>query len=71
MKLNNYSTYIKKDWKNNKGRFVNTQRDPNKFILPMDDISIQLMKYFIKINKLVEKEYENIHNYNYYNAELK
>ena len=71
MKLNNYSTYIKKDWKNNKGRFVNTQSDPTKFILPMDDISIQLMKYFIKINKIVEKEYEKIHNYNYYNAELK
>ena len=29
------------------------------------------MKYFVKINKIVDKEYENIHNYNYYNAELR
>ena len=71
MKLNNYPTYSKKDWKNNKGRFVNTQSDPNKFILPMDDINIQLMKYFTKINKVVDREYENIHNYKYFNAELK
>lgn len=71
MKLNNYSTYTKKDWKNNKGRFVNKQSDPNRFILPIDDTNIQLMKYFVKINKIVDKEYENIHNYNYYNAELR
>jgi hypothetical protein len=71
MKLNNYSTYSDKDWKNNKGRFVNMQNDPNKFILPMDDTNIQLMKYFAKINKVVDKEYKNIHNYKYFNAELK
>lgn len=71
MKLNNYPTYSKKDWKNNKGRFVNTQSDPNKFILPMDDTNIQLMNYYAKINKVVDKEYENIHNYKYFNAELK
>jgi len=71
MKLNNYPTYSKKDWKNNKGRFVNMQNDPNKFILPMDDVNIQLMKYFAKINKVVDKEYEKIHNYKYFNAELK
>lgn len=71
MKLNNYPTYSKKDWKNNKGRFVNTQSDPNKFILPMDDINIQLMTYFTKINKVVDREYTNIHNYKYFNAELK
>jgi hypothetical protein len=71
MKLNNYPTYSKKDWKNNKGRFVNMQNDPNKFILPMDDVNIQLIKYFVKINKVVDKEYEHIHNYKYFNAELK
>ena len=71
MKLNNYPTYSKKDWKNNKGRFVNMQSDPNKFILPMGDTNIQLMKYFAKINKVVDKEYENIHNYKYFNAEFK
>lgn len=71
MRLNNYSTYTKKDWRNNKGRFVNTQSDPNKFILPIDDVSIQLMKYSIKINKIVDKEYVKIHNYKYFNAELK
>jgi hypothetical protein len=71
MKLNNYSTYLKKDWKNNKGRFVNSQDEPDKFILPMDDVSIQLIKYFGKIKKVVNKEYENIHNYKYHNAVLK
>lgn len=71
MKLNNYSTYLKKDWKNNKGRFVNSQDEPDKFILPMDDISIQLITYFSKIKKVVNKEYENIHNYKYHNAVLK
>jgi hypothetical protein len=71
MKLNNYSTYSEKNWKSNKGRFVNTQKDPNKFILPMDDTSIQLLKYFVKINKVVDKEYEHIHNYKYHNATLK
>ena len=71
MKLNNYSTYLKKDWKNNKGRFVNSQDEPGKFILPMDDVSIQLIKYFSKIKKVVNKEYENIHNYKYHNAILK
>tara|TARA_Y100000022_G_C13039127_1_gene279165 strand:- start:243 stop:458 length:216 start_codon:yes stop_codon:yes gene_type:complete len=71
MKLNNYSTYLKKDWKNNKGRFVNSQDEPDKFILPMDDVSIQLIKYFSKIKKVVNKEYENIHNYKYHNAVLK
>ena len=71
MKLNNYSTYIKKDWKNNKGRFVNKQNDSTKFILPIDDVSIQLINYFIKIKKVVDKEYKNIHNHKYYNAELR
>lgn len=71
MKLNNYSTYIKKDWKNNKGRFVNKQNEPNKFILPIDDVSIQMMNYSIKIKKIVDKEYENIHKHNYYYAELR
>ena len=71
MKLYNYSTYIKKDWKNNKGRFVNKQNDPTKFILPIDDVSIQLMSYFVKIKKVVDKEYEHIHNHKYYNDELR
>lgn len=71
LKLNNYSTYGKKDWKNNKGRFVNTQNEPDKFILPINETSIQLTKYFAKINKIVDKEYENVHNYKYFNAELK
>ena len=47
------------------------QNEPDKFILPIDDTSIQLTKYFAKINKIVDKEYENIHNYKYFNAELK
>ena len=46
MKLNNYSTYGTKDWKTNKGRFVNMQNESDKFILPIDDTSIQLTKYF-------------------------
>ena len=71
MKLNNYSTYIKKDWKTNKGRLVNEQNDPTKFNLPIDEVNIQLMNYFAKIKRVVNKEYENIHNYNFYNAELK
>ena len=71
MKLNNYSTYGTKDWKNNKGRFVNMQNESDKFILPIDDTSIQLTKYFAKINKIVDKEYEIIHNYKYFNAEFK
>ena len=55
MKLNNYPTYSKKDWKNNKGRFVNKQTDPTKFILPIDDVSIQLLNYFVKIKKYSSK----------------
>tara|TARA_B100000963_G_C22271046_1_gene512796 strand:- start:372 stop:587 length:216 start_codon:yes stop_codon:yes gene_type:complete len=71
MKLNNYSTYLKKDWKNNKGRFVNKESDPNQFILPIDDVSTQLLNYFSKIKIVVDKEYKNIHNYKYHNAELR
>ena len=40
-------------------------------ILPIDDVSIQLMSYFVKIKKVVDKEYEHIHNHKYYNAELR
>ena len=71
MKLNNYSTYVKKDWKSNKGCFVNEQNDPTKFNLPIDEVSIKLIHYFSKIKKVVDKEYETIHNHKYYNAELK
>jgi hypothetical protein len=71
MKINNYTTYLKKDWKNNKGRFVNNQKLPDEFVLPMDDIDQHLIKTSMKIQCVVNKEFENIQDYNYYNAELK
>ena len=71
MKINNYPTYLKKDWKNNKGRFVNINTEPNEFILPIDDVSVNIIKYYIKIKQIVEKEYKKIHTHAYYNAELK
>jgi hypothetical protein len=71
MKINNYPTYLKKDWKTNKGRFVNNQDIPNQFILPLDDIDYKLLLIFLKVKCIVKKEFEEIHSYKYYNATLK
>jgi hypothetical protein len=71
IKINNYQTYFKKDWKNNKGRFVNSQEENDEFILPVDDVDLDLIKLFMKIKCIVNKEYVNIHSFKYHNAELK
>jgi hypothetical protein len=71
MKINNYPTYLKKDWKNNKGRFVNKHIGSNEFMLPIDDIDLNILKHFMKIKCVINKEYEKIHNFKYHNAILK
>ena len=71
MKITNYPTYIKKQWKTNKGRFVNSRGSHEKFVLPIDDNDKQMIEYIKKIKSIVMREYKDIYTHNYYNAELK
>ena len=71
MKINNYTTYILKNWKKNKGRFVNNQKTSTDFILPLDDVDLQVLELQLKIKAIVKKEYENIYTHKFHNAEMK
>jgi len=71
MKINNYSTYIQKDWKKNKGRYVNNQKTQIDFMLPLDDIDLHLIKLSFKIKAIITKEYTNIYTHKFHNAEMR
>lgn len=71
MNITHYPAYTKKKWKINKGRFVNTNGATDRFILPIDDTDIQLLEYMIKIKSIVKKEYEQLYEFNFYNATFK
>ena len=58
MKLNNYPTYSKKDWKSSKGRFIDKTK--NSVILPIDEIDVNLLLLQIKVKKFVESEFLHI-----------
>ena len=62
---------MQKKWKENKGRFVNNQKTHTDFILPLDDVDLDLIKISLKIKSLVKKEYTNIYTHKFHNASMK